>query len=64
MSGKTFFILFMSLFLVFNYLNFGKTKVSSSLFGDVKARNIGPAVMSGRITDIDVVDKDIGRPTV
>ncbi len=36
----------------------GKNKIDSSLFGDIKARNIGPAVMSGRITCIDVVEKD------
>lgn len=28
-------------------------KIDSSIFGEIKARNIGPAVMSGRITDID-----------
>ena len=30
----------------------GKVKIDSAIFGDIKARNIGPAVMSGRITDI------------
>ena len=29
-----------------------KVKIDSAVFGDIKARNIGPAVMSGRITDI------------
>ncbi len=39
--------------------NFAKTNIDSSVFGDIKARNIGPAVMSGRITDIAVYEKDI-----
>jgi photosystem II stability/assembly factor-like uncharacterized protein len=30
----------------------GQVKLDSAVFGDIKARNIGPAVMSGRITDI------------
>jgi photosystem II stability/assembly factor-like uncharacterized protein len=34
------------------------SKPDSAVFGDVKARNIGPAVMSGRITDIQCVDRD------
>ncbi|MCI0470988.1 MAG: hypothetical protein L0Y73_04960, partial [Candidatus Aminicenantes bacterium] len=36
-------------------------KLDSAIFGDIKARNIGPAVMSGRITDIQcpVNDPDI-----
>ncbi len=61
MSGKTFIILILSVFLITTSISFGKTKVSSSLFGDIKARNIGPAIMSGRITDIDVVVKDTNK---
>ncbi|HHS12418.1 MAG TPA: glycosyl hydrolase [bacterium] len=34
-------------------------KIDSNTFGEIKARSIGPAVMSGRVTDIDVVLKDI-----
>lgn len=33
-------------------------KIDSSFFGDIKPRFIGPAVMSGRITDIEGVAKD------
>src|SRR4030095_6737922 len=32
--------------------------VTSAMFGELKARQIGPAVMSGRITYIDAVNKD------
>ena len=61
MSRKTFIILILSLLLSTTSISFGKTKVNSSLFGDIKARNIGPAIMSGRITDIDVVGKNINK---
>lgn len=33
-------------------------KIDSSFFGDIKPRMIGPAVMSGRITDIEGVSKN------
>lgn len=36
-------------------LTAGDFKLDSYIFGDIKARNIGPAVMSGRITDIQCV---------
>ncbi len=36
----------------FGALSFGAVKINPAVFGDIKARNIGPAVMSGRITDI------------
>jgi len=32
-----------------------KLDIDSAVFGDIKARNIGPAIMSGRITDIQSV---------
>jgi hypothetical protein len=35
-----------------------QTKINSSMFGALNARQIGPAVMSGRITAIDAVNKD------
>ena len=35
-----------------------KTKLSSSTFGIMEARSIGPAVMGGRITAIDGVNED------
>lgn len=34
-------------------------KITSAMFGDIKARQIGPAAMSGRITAIDVIDKKL-----
>ena len=37
---------------IFSAFSFGAVKIDSAVFGDIKARNIGPAVMSGRITDI------------
>jgi len=37
----------------------GDLKIDSAIFGDIKARNIGPAVMSGRITDIQCAEKDL-----
>ena len=36
----------------------GQTKMSSSTFGNLEARAIGPAVMGGRITSIDAVNND------
>jgi photosystem II stability/assembly factor-like uncharacterized protein len=35
-----------------------KEEIDSAIFGDINARNIGPAVMSGRITDIRCVDSN------
>jgi len=37
---------------------YSQIKVSSSTFGAINARQIGPAAMSGRITSIVAVDKD------
>ena len=36
---------------------FAQTKVSSSTYGAIEARSIGPAVMGGRITAIEGVNK-------
>ncbi|MFC2116482.1 WD40/YVTN/BNR-like repeat-containing protein [Bacteroidota bacterium] len=36
----------------------GQTPISSATFGDLKARSIGPATMSGRITSIDALHSD------
>jgi photosystem II stability/assembly factor-like uncharacterized protein len=35
-----------------------QTRISSAAFGDLNARQIGPAAMSGRITAIDAVNND------
>ncbi|HMT10138.1 MAG TPA: hypothetical protein PKA39_00780, partial [Ignavibacteria bacterium] len=44
------------LFVFFSVQNAGaQVKVTSSLFGSLTARQIGPAPMSGRITAIDAV---------
>lgn len=37
---------------------FSQVKVTSSTFGMFEGRNIGPTVMSGRVTAIDAVNKD------
>ena len=44
-------------FMLFSALAFGQ-KVDMNLFKDMKARSIGPAAMSGRITAIDVVESN------
>jgi len=36
----------------------GNMKVDENTFGDIRARQIGPATMSGRISAIDAVDKN------
>lgn len=47
------------LFVFFSIQNAGaQVKVTSSLFGSLTARQIGPAPMSGRITAIDAVNSD------
>ncbi len=51
-------ILFLILFLVGFLLSQEDLKIDSSFFGDLKPRFLGPAVMSGRITDIEGVVKD------
>lgn len=38
--------------------SFAQVKVTSSTFGMFEGRNIGPTVMSGRVTAIDAVNKD------
>ncbi len=43
-------------FLLLSNAVFGQT--TATLFGGLKARQIGPAVMSGRVTDIDAVASD------
>lgn len=50
------FILFSTLILTSS--NFYGQKISSATLGDIAARNIGPAVMSGRITAIAGIDNE------
>ena len=54
---KIIFIL-LSIILSFNIQAQKKTKLSKYTFGEVKAREIGPAVMSGRVSTIDAVNDD------
>ncbi|MBX9783175.1 MAG: hypothetical protein K2X48_07770 [Chitinophagaceae bacterium] len=42
-------------------LLFAQTTINSATFGMMEARKIGPATMSGRITDIKGVDSDGGK---
>jgi photosystem II stability/assembly factor-like uncharacterized protein len=51
---KSILIIFLSILISFAIWA-GDFKLDSSIFGDIKARNIGPAVMSGRVTDIQCV---------
>jgi photosystem II stability/assembly factor-like uncharacterized protein len=46
------------LILVISTNLFSQVKVTSSTFGMFEGRNIGPSVMSGRVTAIDAVNKD------
>ena len=43
---------------IFTSVIFAQVKVTSSLFGALTSRQIGPAPMSGRITAIDAVNSD------
>ena len=57
MKAKIFFFVF----ILFAYYSFGQVKFNSNIFGDLSARQIGPASMSGRITAIEGVNKE---PTI
>ncbi len=50
--------LFALLILAFQNSDAQTTKLTSSFFGSMEAREIGPAVMSGRITTIDAFNED------
>ncbi len=56
MKRKLLFAVF--LIIVLSFESYSQTKINSATFGAVQARQIGPAVMSGRITAIDAVNKD------
>ena len=45
-------------FLLISFSVISQTKFTSYIFGDITARQIGPAVMSGRITAIDAVNNE------
>lgn len=49
---------FLYTFTLFATSASAQVKISSATFGNYEARSIGPAVMGGRITSIDAVEKD------
>src|SRR5438270_13741871 len=51
-------IILFTIFLLSATISFSQTKVSSSTFGKMEARWIGPGTMSGRISAIDGVAAD------
>ena len=55
---KNLILIILSIILSLNIQAQKKTKLSKYTFGDVKAREIGPAVMSGRVSTIDAVNSD------
>lgn len=57
-SGLFFYCIFAVFFLFLIAGNAEEIKLDSASFGGIKARMIGPAIMSGRITDIQAVESD------
>jgi photosystem II stability/assembly factor-like uncharacterized protein len=57
-SGLFFYFIFAVFFLFLIAGNAQEIKLESASFGGIKARMIGPAIMSGRITDIQAVESD------
>src|ERR1039457_4910922 len=55
---KFFLFIFILLFLQCGIYYQQNIKITPSTFGSIEARQIGPAVMSGRITAIDAVEKE------
>ncbi len=55
---KNLILIFLSVLLSFSLQAQKKTKLSKYTFGEVKAREIGPAVMSGRVSTIDAVNSN------
>lgn len=52
------FIIFALMFFTSQSLEAQTAKLTSSFFGSMQAREIGPAIMSGRITTIDAFNED------
>jgi photosystem II stability/assembly factor-like uncharacterized protein len=52
------FIFFALMFFTFQRLEAQTAKLTSSFFGSMQAREIGPAIMSGRITTLDAFNED------
>jgi len=57
MEKKIIYFLILFLFSGFAYSQ-GDLKLDENTFGDITARQIGPAAMSGRISALDAVDKN------
>ena len=55
---KNILLIFLSIILSFSAQAQKKIKLSKYTFGEVKAREIGPAVMSGRVSTIDAVNSN------
>jgi photosystem II stability/assembly factor-like uncharacterized protein len=58
---KNFLLLLISVFLINNFSSFAQnttTVDAKDLFGDLRARHIGPALMSGRINDLETHPKN------
>jgi photosystem II stability/assembly factor-like uncharacterized protein len=55
---KLFFLLLSALIFALPAMSQRQAKVSSNTFGDLRARHIGPATMSGRISALDAVQDD------
>ena len=58
MKKLNFFLCFVLVIFSINISEAQNTKLTSSFFGSMQARAIGPAVMSGRITCIDAFNND------
>lgn len=52
---------FLLISVITSAISFSQTTVSSSMFGTMEARNLGPGTMSGRITAIEGVNNDDGK---
>jgi photosystem II stability/assembly factor-like uncharacterized protein len=53
--------LLLSFYLLTCFSSFAQTTISSATFGMMEAKQIGPATMSGRISDIQGVNNDGGK---
>ena len=61
-ARKNFLFFVFIFFILFPGSSFaqGSVKIDENTFGDITARQLGPAAMSGRISAIDAVDKNPG----
>ena len=61
-NRKRFFFFLLIFFILFSGSSFaqGSVRIDENTFGDITARQLGSAAMSGRISAIDAVDKNPG----